>query len=140
MLKKANLLLILCAAILLTSCFGELFAPNKDYTSLYVVLENNTSNLECVGDSTDVNITVSNPKAATAKSVTVFVPDQTQKFIQIEVQYGEQLNVKVTAANDSTNVLDSKSLTVKYVRGWNDPPSPRIGYCKGKGIAFQFLE
>ena len=140
MLRKLNFLIIICTAVLLTACFGGLLRSDKDYTQLYVVLENNTANLECTGDSTDVNITVSNPEATTAKTVTVFVPDQAQKYIQVEVQYGEQLNVKVTAASDSTKILDSKDITVKYVRGWNDPPSPRIGYCKEKGIKTEFLE
>ena len=107
---------------------------------LYIILENNTTNLECVGNAVDAYITVANPKADTAKSVTVLVPDQIRKSISIQAKYGEEISVKVTAANDSTNVLYSKKIIVKYVRGFNDPPSPRIGYCKGKGITTEFLE
>lgn len=140
MIKKANLLLIVLTAILLTSCFGIFEYDEKDYARLYIILENNTTNLECMGDTTDVYITVTNPKADTAKSVTVLVPDQARKYLNIQAKYGEEISVKVTAANDSTKVLDSKKLIVKYIQGWNDPPSPRIGYCNGKGITTEFLE
>ncbi len=134
---KIRYIFIFLLSLTLNSCgLFDMFSKTP-YTSVFIILKNNSNSPDCGADSASVIFKVSNFNNRSPNELSTEVKPDNFQNINVTIKKGEYLLVRVINTQDSTLIIEKKYQAGEGPNTWNDPLPRTVTFCGKRELKFE---